>query len=196
MMTPEERKAAQHERAKKWNEAHRERQRESSRKSKQRPEAKETHRVEMLKYAAAHREQEKARSKKWRDEHLDEVKACKRRLYLKNKESIKAKARAHYARNKEAYREYSINYKAKRRANGGRLSRGHIVALVTKQDRKCAACARDLSVSGYHLDHIVPLAKGGTHCDENVQLLCPECNQRKHTRSFDEFLRILEAESA
>ncbi len=32
---------------------------------------------------------------------------------------------------------------------------------------------------GEHVDHIVPLAAGGTHDDSNLQTLCASCHSRK-----------------
>ena len=36
-----------------------------------------------------------------------------------------------------------------------------------------------------HIDHIVPLARGGTNDLVNLQLLCAECNQKKYTNDID-----------
>lgn len=40
----------------------------------------------------------------------------------------------------------------------------------------------------YHRDHIVPMAKGGTHWPSNRQLLCADCNTRKGTKDQAVFL--------
>jgi 5-methylcytosine-specific restriction endonuclease McrA len=43
----------------------------------------------------------------------------------------------------------------------------------------CACgCGRSI-LGGYHIDHIVPIAKGGTSERRNLQLLAPICNLRK-----------------
>jgi 5-methylcytosine-specific restriction endonuclease McrA len=41
---------------------------------------------------------------------------------------------------------------------------------------KCADCG---AVDYLEFDHIVPVAKGGSNSDQNVQLLCRKCNLQK-----------------
>lgn len=45
-------------------------------------------------------------------------------------------------------------------------------------------------------NRIIPLVKGGLHCDTNIQLLCPMCNRKKGSRSLPVFMKILESQSA
>lgn len=41
----------------------------------------------------------------------------------------------------------------------------------------CASCG-SIAVKG-EVDHIIPLAKGGTDDDDNLQLLCLACHEKK-----------------
>ena len=43
----------------------------------------------------------------------------------------------------------------------------------------CRACKVSLAVVGYHVDHIVAIAKGGLNVAANLQILCPRCNLSK-----------------
>lgn len=61
-------------------------------------------------------------------------------------------------------------------------------ALVEKVDREvvwerdegiCGLCGLPVERSDWHLDHVVPLARGGEHSYANVQVAHPICNQRK-----------------
>jgi len=61
-------------------------------------------------------------------------------------------------------------------------------------------CRTPPSLRGTHvadapeLDHIVPLARGGTHTFDNVQLLCRQCNNRKSDTLEDEATERSQAE--
>ncbi len=65
----------------------------------------------------------------------------------------------------------------------------HRKAVGEAQDWKCIYCKCDISKKGAsHLDHIVPVAKGGTSDRDNLQLLCRRCNIRKSAHQPDEQL--------
>lgn len=44
----------------------------------------------------------------------------------------------------------------------------------------CMKCGKKLDKRNFHVDHIIPLAKGGAEWDlNNLELSCPECNLTK-----------------
>lgn len=74
----------------------------------------------------------------------------------------------------------AVRAKAVRRSRTReRLPDGTRQRLFLKQQGKCAFCRRSIQ-NGCHLDHIIPLARGGKHEALNLQLLCKPCNLRKH----------------
>lgn len=188
VMTPEERRLARNASSRKWVQANLEKHRAAVKRCRQTPEAKERHRQRQLIYVAAHREQERLRVIKWREDHPGAAVAMRWRYYVANTKKV-IDGQIRYAKaNAEACRLRSRDYKGRKRAGGGRLSRGRIKALLVEQQGRCKVCSVDLSETGYHVDHIVALARGGKHCDENVQALCPTCNRRKNVKSHIEFL--------
>lgn len=76
-----------------------------------------------------------------------------------------------------------VREQASRRAGRkvGRLPRGTVKRIGAAQRWRCAICAVSVK-DGYHLDHIMPLARGGEHAARNVQLLCQTCNVRKSSK--------------
>ena len=59
---------------------------------------------------------------------------------------------------------------------------------LEKQRGKCLVCRKDIRI-GYHLDHVIPLAKGGPSTLSNLQLLCPHCNVTKHAKDPVDFMQ-------
>ena len=55
-------------------------------------------------------------------------------------------------------------------------------ALLRKQRHTCQLCGVNSVVSQIEIDHIIPIALGGTNRFENLQLLCRRCNRRKGIR--------------
>lgn len=43
----------------------------------------------------------------------------------------------------------------------------------------------------FHVDHIIPLSRGGHHDFHNITIACASCNARKGARMPEDFLRIL-----
>ncbi len=56
--------------------------------------------------------------------------------------------------------------------------------LFGKQEGQCGGCLQTFEYRHFHIDHIVPTAKGGQDIDENKQLLCGHCNILKSDRDM------------
>lgn len=56
------------------------------------------------------------------------------------------------------------------------------LAALELADGVCGICGGDVDPGRFHLDHIVPLSKGGAHTYENTQPAHPACNLRKRDR--------------
>ena len=53
---------------------------------------------------------------------------------------------------------------------------------------KCALCGKFVRFDQFTIDHIIPLAKGGTNERNNLQCTCKRCNAMKQDFSQDEFI--------
>ncbi|SQC06499.1 HNH endonuclease [Clostridium perfringens] len=51
--------------------------------------------------------------------------------------------------------------------------------LLFEQENKCNICKREINNKNSHVDHIIPFKMVGDELDENLQLLCEECNLNK-----------------
>ena len=107
-----------------------------------------------------------ARNKRWADANPDKVRA-------KNKKNEKVRGQ---------------NRRALVRSAIGKLSKDLPAKLFALQGGKCPCCAQSLGTD-YHLDHIQPLALGGSNTDDNMQLLRASCNLQKHAKHPVDFMQ-------
>ena len=54
--------------------------------------------------------------------------------------------------------------------------------LFGQQEGRCGGCQMDFPFKVFHVDHVVPVSRGGTDHIENLQLLCSHCNSVKGNR--------------
>jgi len=62
---------------------------------------------------------------------------------------------------------------------------------IKSQGGECIFCTEKLDELKSHLDHKIPLARGGNEKRENFQLLCPRCNLEKSSKTNDEYIAWL-----
>lgn len=91
----------------------------------------------------------------------------------------KNRRREYISSNAARFRQYRANRKHWRRAGkDGEAGSLDIKGLAAEQMFECAFCRKDISRE-MHIDHVIPLSRGGAHDIWNIQILCPTCNLRK-----------------
>ena len=132
------------------------------------------------------------KAKIYREKYKEQIKAYRKKYYHEHKSSTKLKTeklsadeiRKRHKRSAKAYKKkypskYS-SYRANRRAKNRKAFVENIDRdIVWKRDKGlCGICGRDVK-GKWHLDHIIPISKGGLHSYNNVQVSHPRCNLQK-----------------
>lgn len=80
----------------------------------------------------------------------------------------------------------SHNRRARIRNVKGSFSSSEWLELVNKYNGCCVACKQlPTENNPLTMDHVIPIALGGSNYIANIQPLCFTCNCRKHTRVVD-----------
>lgn len=120
----------------------------------------------------------KERIRAYQSENIDKIKAYSSAYRAANPDREIARHAAYRAANPEKLSSHRANRRARKRNAEGTHTVADIKELASQQNGKCACCRVDLK-TGHHLDHIMPLAKGGSNDKHNLQLLCQICNLSK-----------------
>ena len=136
----------------------------------------------------ANPEAAKARVKARRLAEPDKVRLSQQAWYRANTALVIQRVQEWNAANPEAARSRGRNYRARSKNAEGSHTGDDIKALFIKQRGQCVYCGVKLS-KGYHVDHIMPLALGGTNWPSNLQLTCEKCNNRKRATDPVEYAR-------
>ena len=97
-----------------------------------------------------------------------------RDCYLKQKENGKKRAR-------DLNRRQSLS-------NYRKITADDINYLLKEAEYKCKYCGIDCREK-YHVDHILPICKGGNNDIGNLAISCPSCNYSKGGKLLDEWCK-------
>lgn len=150
------------------------------------------------------KERKDAIDKAWYEANKERKAAYMKARYEANKERLTAATRAWRKANKERHAAYmkawnkansdarnviNRNRRARERSAEGTHTKAELQALRAKQGNMCAGCLRCLKHIKSHVDHIMPLALGGTNDIDNLQYLCARCNLSKGKKHPDVWRR-------
>jgi 5-methylcytosine-specific restriction endonuclease McrA len=159
--------------------------------------------------------------KRWCEENKEQTASYKKQWYENNKENIALKNKHRYEENREQsllrqkqWRDGNKEKIAQRdkrylKTPTGKLIRknaSHRRRTITKQgdvttvqlkqllenSTHCFYCNNPLILNEIHIDHYIPLAKGGLHTISNLRVACKKCNLSKWDKMPKEFLNYLE----
>lgn len=131
----------------------------------------------------------KRRSIEWQKNNPDKLKENQRKYRKSHLEQRRAYNNEWRKNNPEKAAIHVHNRRSRKMGNGNSsYTKEDIKQFLILQKQKCAICNVSIK-SGYHIDHIVPLSKGGNNTRYNIQLLCPLCNLSKNAFDPIEFMQ-------
>lgn len=124
----------------------------------------------------------------WRAANKDRAMVATKAWQSNNRDKVRAAVKKWQKLNPDAVKSINHNRRAREKQAAGRLSPDLSKKLFALQKGKCACCKKPLG-SDYHMDHIMPLALGGTNTDDNIQLLRAKCNNQKYKKHPVDFMQ-------
>jgi 5-methylcytosine-specific restriction endonuclease McrA len=140
------------------------------------------------KWYAENKERAWANGAIWRADNKDRKAAGAAKWAKENPEKRRQIGREWSARNPEHTKAKTREYRARKRGADGSHTAADVKKLLGLQRCRCAICKADIS-SGYHVDHVMPLALGGSNDKANIQLLCQTCNTSKGAKHPVDFMQ-------
>lgn len=131
------------------------------------------------KWRKANEQRRREYNAEYRAKNAEKVQISSIKYRLKNAEQIRARGRDYYRKNPFAFRAAKARRRARLIGLNQHVSAEQIRQLCVEQDWECKSCFSDIREK-YHVDHIIPLSRGGLNTIENIQILCPTCNLRKN----------------
>jgi len=151
------------------------------------------HKERLLQYGVeyywAHRDEIKARKAKYYQAHCDEIKVREVEYRKEHRNEIKAR-KAEYCKVHRAEKNShtAARYALKLGATIGNLDEIKEIYRKAKEAPKvrCYLCGKLIPKGHRHVDHIMPLSKGGAHRPSNLAAACDTCNLSKHDKTPEE----------
>jgi hypothetical protein len=135
----------------------------------------------------------KAKCKKWAAENVALKRAGDRAWYAANAARCHAMNKAWRAAHPELDRAFAHKRRARKRGAAGATytTAAHIASRWEMFGGRCWVCGCPAEAT----DHMIALAKGGTHWPANLRPICNHHNSTKHARPYREFLALRPAQT-
>ena len=126
--------------------------------------------------------------KAWRRANPERVRDNHRAWRRANPEKRRAQLQRYAEKHPDKIRANARERNARKRNQSGVVLPYVEAYLLGLQRSRCAAPNCNAGLPPFHLDHIIPLSRGGLHDNSNLQLLCPPCNLSKSAKAPEDWL--------
>lgn len=136
-------------------------------------------------YRAKNRERRNDQAHQWHDNHREHEAEYAKRYRVETRERRAQVWRKWYDANKgsaiERAKAATLVRRARKRNSGGVYTPEDVRAQYTRQRGKCYWCGKKVGKQ-FHVDHIIPLSRGGSNWPDNLVIACPHCNLSKGSK--------------
>lgn len=164
----------------------------NAKKREVRPKYAETERIANKKWREANREhlrlKQRERYKRERVERNRRSREWRAKRTPEQKKAASDYLKQWFKDNPERAKAIRVRREGRQRGAGGYFTAEDIAEIRHMQKDRCAYCKIKLKGKG-HIDHIIPVAKGGSNDRRNLQLTCSKCNFEKNARDPLDYAR-------
>lgn len=121
--------------------------------------------------------------KKWAQENPDKIRLASKRYRQNNPDKARQTALRYARKNPEV--KLQISHKRRAALRGSAIYRVTAKDVKTIMRNPCVYCGQ----LAKHLDHVIPIARGGQHRIGNLVASCARCNQSKNKLFITEWKR-------
>ena len=146
------------------------------------PEQKKQKHERTKNWRLARLEEERERSRNYHHQNRARILEQKREYTKNHKEQISVRVKAWRSANRDRKNITEAVRVQRIRANGGSFTVEEWLALCAHFFNRCLSCGKECAL---HIDHVIPVSKGGTSDISNLQPLCRSCNSTKATNDTD-----------
>lgn len=106
-----------------------------------------------------------------------------RKYYYEHKELLLRKNKEYRSseHGKQVRRVLNRNRKARLKNAEGKHTKDDIIAQYKRQNGHCYWCGKKVG-DLYHVDHVIPVSRGGSNNPDNLVIACPVCNTSRKNK--------------
>lgn len=118
-------------------------------------------------------------NKRWKAANPEKVRQAGAAWYLRHRQAVDSIRRERRRANPIGWRIYRLRQRGREYGAAGDTTLEQLEARISYYGSRCWMCGGEF----HHIDHVIPLARGGSNWPANLRPACYRCNGQKHTRT-------------
>jgi hypothetical protein len=138
-------------------------------------------------WAKSNPEKQRAAVRSWVERNKDRKRETTRAWQLAHPENLRAASSKWSKKNPAAVKANNHRYRARLTDAGGNYTKQDVIDCLVMQGYRCFYCLASL-IDVFHVDHMMPLSRGGSNGADNIVCACEWCNCSKGAKTVAEFI--------